>query len=262
MNKQFAKPIKIPIIADSVASPELYYKKGFDAIYFYTSDEKYGRITFEGLDSIKISRGEYMPYKHNYDLSADIWVYEIENSKWQQERYNYEKKHYANAYEFGGNVDEMLTDYKHYLFEFHDEFIEAITKGFWFEQDEKRLSKKKLLDNHPFLPLSEENALKLEADTIIARVRINPSPKNELIVNAKFCSQKLFEFVVELDGKISVVQEVVTLYRSANLVSVLRGFFGKETAIFNGVATLEQVKPYFERETNEIEANRQARNKR
>jgi hypothetical protein len=50
---------------------------------------------------------------------------------------DYENKHYGKSHEFGGNVNEMLTDLKHYLFSFHDQFMEIIARGFWFEESEQ-----------------------------------------------------------------------------------------------------------------------------
>ena len=137
----FASRIKIPVIADSVLPPEIYYDGYHAELYFVTEDDKFGRITFEKIDSIKVCRGEYMPYRHDPYEHGD-WVYQIKNSKWQNERYAYEKENYEDAYEFGGNVEEMITDFKHYLFSFHDEFVEVIAKGFWFEQSEQKLLKK------------------------------------------------------------------------------------------------------------------------
>lgn len=46
----------------------------------------------------------------------------IENSSWQKECFDYENKYYGSAYEFGGDVKEMMTDLKHYLFSSHDQF--------------------------------------------------------------------------------------------------------------------------------------------
>lgn len=58
----------------------------------------------------------------------------IENSSWQKECFDYENKYYGSAYEFGGDVKEMITDLKHYLFSSHDQFTEVIARRFWFEE--------------------------------------------------------------------------------------------------------------------------------
>ena len=65
----------------------------------------------------------------------------------------------------------MMTDFKHYLFSFHDQFIEVIARGFWFEKSETPLFGKKLMEGHPFLPLSEKNAEKITAHSLTAQIR-------------------------------------------------------------------------------------------
>jgi hypothetical protein len=259
---EIVNQINIPIIADSVLSPELYYGGEYTGIYFITDNEKHGRITFENMDSIRICRGEVMPYKFDWQLLENYnWIFQIENSKWLLERFGYEKKHYGSSYEFGGNVNEMLTDFKHYLFSFHDEFIEVIARGFWFEEDENNLFKVNLKKGHPFLLLSKENMQKFEYSKIIAQIRINQSEKDTLIKNAQYCSQKLYEFALELEGTESVDRTVLLSYRNNELISVLRSYFGKQIAEFNGVVPLEQVKPYIEKYMEEVYERRRAMGK-
>ena len=64
------KQIRIPVIADLVLSPDFFYGDN-TGIYFVTDDDQYGRITFENLDSVKICRGEVMPYKVDYSLGTE-----------------------------------------------------------------------------------------------------------------------------------------------------------------------------------------------
>ncbi len=114
---ELVKRISIPVEADSVLSPDVYYGDKLTGIYFHTSDDQFGRITFNNLDAIKICRGEMMPYEYNWEThERGVWVFKIENSKWLTERFNYESDHYGSSYEFGGNVNEMLTGFSHYLF--------------------------------------------------------------------------------------------------------------------------------------------------
>jgi hypothetical protein len=257
---EIVRQISIPIIADSVLSPELYCGKEYTGIYFLTNNEKYGRITFEHIDSIKFCRGEMMPYEFDWRLLENHnWIFQIENSKWLLERFNYEKTNYGESYEFGGNVHEMLTDFKHYLFSFHDEFIEVIAKGFWFEEDEDNLFKKDLQNGHPFLPLSKENMQKFEHSEMIMQVRINQKEKDILIKHAYYFSQKLYEFALELDGKESIQNTVSLTYKNNKLLSVLRGFFGNQIIEFDGIATLEQVKPYMEKYMEEVYERRKGK---
>lgn len=239
------KQIKIPVTADYVLSPDFVYGKD-TGIYFRTHTDNYGRITFENLDAVKICRGEIMPYEFDYS-SADqyTWIFVIENSRWLKERFRYEKKHYGSAYEFGGDVYEMMTDFKHYLFSFHDQFIEVIARGFWFEEAEESLFQKDLTQGHPFLPLPESGEY-LTVQSITSQIRSNPQPKEQLIYSAQFCSQKLYEFTLELNGKTYAAYTVFISYRNGKLISILRSFLGRQEMTYEGFVDLEQVKPYVE----------------
>ena len=203
--KEKAVGILIPVVADFVEHPYVYYGEDLTAIYFQTDDEKHGRITFENLDSLKICRGENIPYSFSWNQEENYpWVFEIVNSQWQKARYEYEKLNYGSSYEFGGNVDEMLTDFSHYLFKFHDQFVEVISRGFWFEKDEFTLLNKKLQEDHPLLNLANKNIEKFVAYSLTCQVRTNLKTNEELIKAAKFCSQTIMEFALEFDGEAQV----------------------------------------------------------
>lgn len=250
---EIVKPIKIPIIADSVLNPDFFYGE-YSGIYFITHEDRYGRITFENMDAVKICRGEMMPYEFDYSLAdRGTWVFQVQHSKWQRERFNYEKKHYGTAYEFGGDVKEMLTDFKHYLFSFHDQFIEVIARGFWFEESDQSLFQKELSAGHPFLPLPANHAEIMTFCTLKSQIRKNQKSKEQLIHDAQFCSQKLFEFaLLDLGEKSSVQNTLYLSYQNGKLVSTLRGFFGKKQVAFDGIASLEQVKPLIEKYMEEV----------
>jgi len=254
--------ISIPVLADSVLSPDVLYADAFTGIYFSTEDEQYGRITFENLDALKICRGEVLPYPYQWQQGEKYpWVYKIEQSTWLKERFDYENKNYGSAYEFGGNVNDMCTDFKHYVFQFHDQFVEVIARGFWFEQDEKSLFKRELQADHPFLNLSDQHMQTLECHHLTCQIRINGTAQEKLITDAKFCSQKLMEFALEIDGKASVDHVVQLFYRNGKLISCLRGYFGNQIIAFDGIATLADVKPYIEKYMQEVYERRKAMGK-
>jgi len=236
-----AKQISIPIIADSVLSPDFLYNNHHTGIYFLTSDDKHGRITFENLDAVKICRGEIMPY--NFDYSQGTWVYHIQNSRWQQERFDYENKHYGTAYEFGGDVTEMLTDFKHYLFSFHDQFIEVIARGFWYEKSNSSLFKKDLTPGHPFLPLPTSNMEIHTAHCLNMQIRKNTKPVQQLARDAQYCRQKLYEFAIEIEGKARVTNTLQLSSRSGKLISTLQGYHGRKSIEYEGIVYLEKVMP-------------------
>jgi|GEM_PF-2449688 len=59
---QLAYGLEVPLKADSVDAPIVQYGGGMTAIHVTTDDGRWGHVTFEGLDSIKISRGECEPF--------------------------------------------------------------------------------------------------------------------------------------------------------------------------------------------------------
>src|SRR5688572_11460476 len=97
--------IPVPVIADSVAGPTVTYGEvlpsgeELTSIRFLTRDGGWGRVTFEHLDSIRVSRGEFDPYPGD----ESYWVSEVVPSPWLLERYEYEKRHYGEAYEWTGD---------------------------------------------------------------------------------------------------------------------------------------------------------------
>ncbi|MFV0330847.1 MAG: hypothetical protein ACK5KL_13690 [Dysgonomonas sp.] len=252
------KGIPIPIIADGVLSPQVHYGESYldephTGIYFITSDEQHGRIIFENLDAIKVCRGEMMPYKYDWDKHVQgTWIFKVENSLWQKERFDYENKFYGQHYEFGGNVNDMLTDFSHYLFSFHDQFVEVIARGFWFEKDKESLFGKPLQEGHPFLNLPVDNYEILESNNLRMQVRKNPKPENQLKKDAEYCSQKLMEFALELEGTAKVDNTLLLFYRDGKLLSSLKGYFGKEKFTKEGIATLDDVLPYLGRYAGEV----------
>jgi len=247
----------VPVEADSVDSPEVLYAPGTTAIYFTTDDEMYGRVTFEGLDSIRVSRGEYGPYEDDWqEGTAFCWVFKVENSSWLKERYAYESKHYGNAYGFGGDVDEMLTDYSHYLFTFHDQFVEALAAGVWFEKSETPLAGEKYLADHPFHQLNTTNIERFEAHGLVCQARRNLNSEKHLVDAAQYCSQKLIEFAPELDGTATTSITLSLRYRSGKLVSLLSQQFGGQMAEFEGVASLDDARPYIDSWLGEVSERR------
>lgn len=254
---ELVKAIKIPVIADSVLSPDVYYGDDITGIYFETNDDQFGRITFNNLDAIKVCRGETMPYEYNYgNDGANIWVYKIENSKWLTERFKYENENYGSSYEFGGNVNEMLTDFSHYLFSFHDEFVEVIARGFWFEKDEKSLFKQPLQLGHPFSNLPETKVEIFEVAGIKYKVIFNQTSIDQQIADSQYCQQRLIEIATEIKGKYTINYTLLLMQRQGKLISVLRQFFGRPTFEKDGVATFDDIKPLIDKEIFEIAERR------
>lgn len=254
-----AKPIPIPIIADQVLSPEVLYSDEQTALYFETEDEEFGRITFENLDALQVCRGEYLPYACTDEDNYTLWVYKIENSQWLKSRFAYEKENYAHSYEFAGDVMEMLTDYKHYLFRFHDQFVEVLAKGFWFEKDTASLFKKKLQAHHPFLNLEKHQPENYEAHGLKCTLIKNNQPIEQLKMNAQFCSQILLQLTLELDEQISLCHTLFLFKRNGQWKTRLTNQFGNKTVFFDHIATFKDIQPHIDQYLLEVKQRRNAR---
>ncbi|MGV0924568.1 hypothetical protein [Empedobacter tilapiae] len=245
--KQQLKPIIIPVIADYVLSPIVIYGEDFTSINFETEDEEFGRITIQNMDAIKICRGELPPYDDPTEINDYIvgtWVYKVENSEWLQERYRYEKKYYELSYEWGNSVEEMLTDYTHYFFRFHDEFIEVIAKGFWYEQAKESFLGKPLTKNHPFLPIENCFTDELIIDDKKYFFKYNLSAVETLEKNTQFCQQKLIEVWLSLPKDDFIEGSLRIKNIKDQTISFYQPTFGKAEFIRNGIATINDIKNY------------------
>lgn len=243
--KEIARGFKVPVDADSVDSPKVVYGEDGAVILFTTEDEKYGRITFEGFDSLKVCRGEYCPYEDDWKEDTPYrWVSKVDNSLWLFERHVYESRYYKNAYGFGGDVDEMLSDYSHYLFSFHDQFVEVIASGVWFEKSETPFIEGELTEGHPFLPIIPARVETISAGDLVCQVRLTSMNESQLLENINYCSQPVMELALELDGSASVDMLLRLRIRNGKVCSILDRRFCGEAAVFDGIANIEDIKPY------------------
>jgi hypothetical protein len=205
--------IPVPVIADSVAAPTVTYsevlKSGrpLTSIKFLTENDSWARVTFEHLDSIRVSRGEYDPYPRDSKPGDQFnGVSEVVSSPWLLERYEYEKRHYDQAYEFNGDVDEMLRNFSHYVFSFHDQFVEALCSGIWLERLDESSDSEQVCATHPLRDLPRPSMPDvIEAYGLICEIWPNTQPMDQILEDAKLCSQKVFQFALIVDGVQSIV---------------------------------------------------------
>ena len=240
--------IPVPFTADPVARPIVTYGDGPASIRFLTQDEEWARVTFEKLDSIRVSRGEYDPYPKERKAGEPLhWVSEVSPSPWLQERYEYEKTHYGQAYEWTGDVDEMLSDYSHYLFTFHDQFVEVLAAGIWFETFEDGIVTEERSVTHPLRdsPRPTQPDL-LNIHGLAYEIWPNTQPSDRILEDAKLCSQKLLQFAPVLDGNARPGCTVSVRVRHGTVKSYLRKNFSSDLATFEGVAGLQDARPYVE----------------
>ncbi len=222
------EPVKVTFVADDVEAPTVIYNYPSAAIKFLVSDsESYGRVTFETLDSISINRGEILPYPVSENISTPSWIYEAVDSDWMRERHLYECQHYGVS---------LIDTYRHYVFEFHDQYIEAIAEGIWVDQLLTPLSGD-LNEEHPLNDLSESCPTEQGAlYGIKFEIRTNPKSVEQLIDDSRLCSQKLFQFYVQLDNQISPSYAAVLRTQRDGLRTRFASRFSKDLASISGVA--------------------------
>jgi hypothetical protein len=258
-SKQTAHGLEVPLKADSVDSPIVQYGGGMTAIHFTTDEGRWGRITFERLDSIRVSRGEYQPFPSAPgETDSFDWVTTISNSVWLQERYEYERRYYGRAYNFGGDVDEMVADFSHYVFSFHDEFVEVLAAGIWFESGEAMLGGRDLEPNHPLRGLAYiEPSEKFEKSGITCQVRRNPLSNEALESRAHLCSQTILEVAAELDGRAGTDWSLTLRIRNGICKTYLRNYFGNQIATFDSIPDLSVIRPPIDKWLGEVRERRQ-----
>jgi hypothetical protein len=227
---------------DPVLPPELSFN-GYALVLSYpTFDETaHVRVSFEGLDSFRWARGEFDPYE------AEGAVAVVERSAWLRERHAYEAEYYGAAYEWGRGADTMLTDTHHYLFRFHDEFVEVLARGLWFERSEVPLgAQAPPTPSHPANPLGPESSI--DAGThagIRYEVRANPRSRAQLLEDARLHSQRLFELLIDGDAQPSQLVRLRTSLEGREVRAWVEGFLGVESATFDHPPAVEEVMPLF-----------------
>jgi hypothetical protein len=192
-----------------------------------------------------VSRGEFVPFPSAPNERDEFnWVTTISNSAWLRERYEYEKVHYGSAYNFSGNVDEMLDEFSHYVFSFHDQFVEAIAAGIWFEYSDTMLEERVLESPHPLNGLpSVAPDESFENSGIVCFVRRNPLPLDEIERAARLCSQVILEVGAELDGRSSTSWSLTRRVKDGVGKSYLRGYFGNAVETYDGIPSLAEIRP-------------------
>lgn len=248
-SNQFAQALKVPLASHAVLGPILNYDDRMIAIHFSTKDMRWGRVTFDRWDSMKVSRGEHNPFPPAQGEEGQFhWVSVITNSVWLRERYDYEKLHYpGKAYCFGGDVDEMLTEFSHYVVEFHDEFVEVLAAGIWFESADAIMLSEELEPSHPLqglksAPVSE----RFETHGITCQVRRSPYSIGELEERAALCSQPILQVGAELDGHFGPGLTLTRRVRNGLGKTFFRSGCGKPVAVFDDIPPLSALRPVFD----------------
>ena len=151
----------------------------------------------------------------------------------------------------------MLEEYSHYVFSFHDQFVEAIAAGIWFEVDDVMLGERDLDASHPLNGLAHVGAVEhFESSGIRCFVRRNPMPNDQLERAAALCSQTVLEVGAERGGSSSPSWFLTRRVRNGAGKSYLRGYFGNAVETFAEIPSLETIRPHIDQWLAEVRERR------
>lgn len=258
-----ARGIQVALTANPVASPEIRYCVGpeqMTCLIFRIDDapDYIGRVMFEGLDAIRCCGGESMPYVDGGPRDDDApwsWVYEIDNSAWLQERQAYGVKYYGTS---------LRDDCVHYFFSFHDEYVELIADGIWFERLTYEEASR-LPTEHPFYDLPSTLAFEqFSVAGIECQLRMNPLSRDELIDRSRLCSQKAFQYYMTLDGKTCPADSALVRTIRGTTMTRLKGDIfchDRSESVIEGVAEESDFRRAFEKYVTEVAVRRRQMSK-
>jgi hypothetical protein len=229
----------VPLTADNVAPPRLAYgalnlrseaDDGYTAMYFAVArDGSLGRVTFEGLDAVRAARGETLPYDIASPWTAGDWVFTVEESPWLAERHQYEVERYSMP---------LLETHQHYVFKFHDEFVEAIAEGIWLDiadpaRPYDRPAGHPLAKLDPGLPCERFRS----APGIEWELRSAPRAEAALATDSRLCSQRLHQLNLVFGGRSTEGASIWLRTRNGRTISrFVRPWPGGELARREGIA--------------------------
>jgi hypothetical protein len=264
-----AAPYLVPLVGvaqefspETSCSPDVRYSPA--TVGFVNRDDEPVRVSFERWDALRVCRGEYLP--ESFDPTPESpgrWpsFFVVHESPWLLERYTYERKHYASAYGFGGSVDEMRTDFEHYLLQFHDEFVEVIAAGIWFELGDLPQVAGAWQPGHPKSGLGPQHVVaSFSHEGILCEVRRSPTPLPALKERALLCAQPVLAFALRLDGDVARVAFMLTLReRHGRTTCVWRDALGVERDRFDRIPSEDELRSRFTAYLDEVVARRQQR---
>lgn len=151
----------------------------------------------------------------------------------------------------------MLTEFSHYVFSFHDQFVEALAAGIWFESDATMLGSREPDPDHPLRGLGHiEPCERFEGAGITCQVRRNPLSNDELKKRAHLCSQTILEVAAELDGRTGTDWSLTVRIRDGVMKTFLRSYFGNAVATFDGIPELSVIRPPIDNWLREVRDRR------
>ncbi|HUB40101.1 MAG TPA: hypothetical protein VMA72_14720 [Streptosporangiaceae bacterium] len=142
---------------------------------------------------MKAARGELLPYATASPRIPGDWAFTVAESPWLAERHRYEMQLYSTP---------LLETHLHYVFQFHDEFVEAIARGIWLDTaDPSRPFDRPT--QHPLAPLPDSlpGERHLSPSGIEWELRRCARTDSELANGSHLCSQRVWQFDLILDGR-------------------------------------------------------------
>lgn len=251
---------------ETSCGPEIHYD-GRPSFTYPDRNDEIVRVSFERWDALRVCRGEHLPFEFEpageYPQGAWPWCFVVDQSPWLAERYAYEKAHYGSAYNFGGNVDEMLTDFDHYVLSFHDEFVEVIAGGIWFERIAGALPPGQYADEHPARELGPERCIERFVHRgIECEVLQSQHSTEEIRERALLCAQPVVAFEFSFPGEKRGRAAFTLTMRARRGVTVYlwrSGFFDHEKARFEEMPPMEELRRRFLDYLDEVIARRELR---
>lgn len=240
-----------------VEAPEIAFGKGGLIIDYLTQSDSWVRTVFDRMDSFRVARGEYPPYPRSETAESWFPISVVRPSDWLTERHSYESRYYGQSYQFGGDVDEMLREFEHYLFEFHDEFVEVIAGGIHFEAHGDQPSGTEAAERPgwKWLPDSAHEE-RWQLSGIDCRLRMSQRSHADVIASSTLCDQVLFDLALDLDGRLQNTHRLCVRTREGRTVSRWRGSFGNAEKPFEGIPDIDDIRPLIEQYVAEVQDRR------
>ncbi|MEO0325932.1 MAG: hypothetical protein AAF447_23480 [Myxococcota bacterium] len=255
-------PNDSPLVPDAVARPDVKYGESGATLDYFRRDGGWARVVFHRWDSLRVCRGELPPYPAADPGGPWVGLETVRPSKWLRERYGYESKHYRGRYAFNNDVDEMLEEFDHYLFSFHDEFVEVIAGGVHFDVSDEQYAEGQLHQRPGWTDLPEAAvAHRWEYSGILCQVRVDDRAQPDVLEASRFCDQAIVQVALELDGRASVSHRLAVRTRGGETKSRWRGYFGASERTFDGIPSLATIRPLVETHAAEVRKRRDAKGK-
>ena len=234
------------------------YVKLHPTIEYTANSGRTVRVSFDRWDALRFGRG--WPYSREQVVDVERmewmspWFFVVEDSPWLPERHAHMKERPDDWHRNVGSVEDMLTDFSHYVLCFPRECIEVIAAGIWFEHANGPFEGWEA--DHPLKDLGPEHrvdAFTYKDDSY--EIRQNRMPLDEIRRRAQLCEQPLAEFLCQ-NPRPYVLLRLTIRERDGATTCILRWRFGGDIARYRSIPSLDEVCQVFLAELDGIESRR------